>query len=124
MLALSISIGLSMLADVEDWRAALTVCLLAVHTLCLAGRRIWPLPVLAINVVSGLAVSALGFHLVVLGPAGLIAVYTVASTRPRKMSLPAALLTIAGATLALRGSDPGTDPSTYIAFTTNKEHDR
>jgi signal transduction histidine kinase len=115
MLALSISIVYSMLSDVEGWRAALTVGLVAVHTLCLTGRRIWPLPVLAINVASGLAVAALGFHLVVLGPAGLIAVYTVASTRERKVSLPAALLTMAGAVVALSIYGDRVDPATYVA---------
>lgn len=114
MLALSVGIGLSMLRDVQGWRAGLALCLIAVHTLCLAGRRIWPVAVLAINAASGLAVSVLDFHLVVLGPAALIAVYTVASTRGRKISLPAAAVTIAGATAALWISTPDADVSTYV----------
>jgi signal transduction histidine kinase len=115
MLALGISVGRSMLADVEGWRVALAVCMISVHTLCLAGRRIWPMPVLAINVLSGLAVAALGFHPIVLGPAVLIAVYTVASSHDRTVSFPAALVTIGAALVALRISSPDTEPSTYVA---------
>jgi signal transduction histidine kinase len=114
MLALSISIGPSIPSDLEGWRAALALCFIAVHTLCLVGRRIWPVAVLATNAVSGLAISVLDFHLVVLGPASLIALYTVASTRGRKVSMPAAALTIAGATVALRISTPEADVSTFV----------
>jgi signal transduction histidine kinase len=115
MLALSISISVSLLGDVEGWRAGLAVCLVVVHSLSLAGRRIWPLPVFVINVTSGLAVALLGFNPIVLGPAVLVALYTAASERGREVSLPAALLTIAGAMVALRVSGSGTQLPTYVA---------
>jgi signal transduction histidine kinase len=115
MLALGVSLAVPTLADVEGPRALLVLCLIAIHTLCLAGRRMWPLPVLAINAVSGLAVATLDFPLVVLGPAALIAVYTVAAARGRKISVPAAVATIAGAMVALKISQPDTEPATYAA---------
>jgi len=116
MLALSISISVSLLASPRRRRVpGSPFAWLFVHSLSLAGRRIWPLPVLVINVTSGLAVALLGFNPIVLGPAVLVALYTAASERGREVSLPAALLTIAGAMVALRVSGSGTQLPTYVA---------
>jgi signal transduction histidine kinase len=58
---------------------ALGYGLALLHTLPLAARRRFPGAVLALGVASGLAVAALGVPPVVLGPAILVAVYSVAA---------------------------------------------
>jgi signal transduction histidine kinase len=66
---------------------ALGYGLALLHTLPLAARRRFPGTVLATSVASGLAVAALGLPPVVLGPAILVAVYTVAAYSDRWVSL-------------------------------------
>jgi signal transduction histidine kinase len=58
---------------------ALAYGLALLHTLPLAARRRFPGAVLALGVASGLAVAALGVPPVVLGPAIVVAVYSVAA---------------------------------------------
>jgi signal transduction histidine kinase len=62
-------------------RGTLTLAyvLALLHTLPLAARRRFPGAVLALGVASGLAVAALGVPTVVLGPAIVVAVYSVAA---------------------------------------------
>jgi signal transduction histidine kinase len=60
-------------------RLVLGYALALLHTLPLAARRRFPGAVLGISVVSGLAVAALGLPPIVLGPAILVAVYSVAA---------------------------------------------
>jgi signal transduction histidine kinase len=57
------------------------------HTLPLAARRRFPGAVLAVSVASGLAVAALGVPVIILGPAILVAVYSVAAYGDRWVSL-------------------------------------
>jgi signal transduction histidine kinase len=57
------------------------------HTLPIAVRRRWPLPVLAAGLATGAAFAALGLNLVALTFALLIYVYTVAARCPRRVSL-------------------------------------
>jgi signal transduction histidine kinase len=66
---------------------ALAYGLALVHTLPLAARRRFPGPVLALGVASGLAVAALGVPPVVLGPAIVVAAYSVAAYGGRWVSL-------------------------------------
>jgi signal transduction histidine kinase len=66
---------------------ALAYGLALLHTLPLAARRLFPGAVLGISVASGLAVAALGVPPVVLGPAILVAVYSVAAYGDRWVSL-------------------------------------
>src|SRR5919108_985782 len=66
---------------------ALGYGLALLHPLPLAARRRFPGPVLAICVASGLAVAALDLPPVVLGPAILVAVYSVAAYGDRWVSL-------------------------------------
>jgi signal transduction histidine kinase len=66
---------------------ALGYGLALLHTLPLAARRWLPGAVLALSVASGLAVAALGVPPVVLGPAILVAVYSVAAYGGRWVSL-------------------------------------
>jgi hypothetical protein len=66
---------------------ALGYALALLHTLPLAARRRFPGAVLALCVVSGLAVAALGLSPIVLGVAILVAVYSVAAYGDRWVSL-------------------------------------
>jgi signal transduction histidine kinase len=66
---------------------ALGYGLALLHTLPLAARRRFPGPVLALCVASGLAVAALGVSPVVLGPAIVVAVYSVAAYGDRWVPL-------------------------------------
>jgi signal transduction histidine kinase len=66
---------------------ALAYMLALLHTLPLAARRRFPGAVLGISVASGLAVAALGVPPIVLGPAILVAVYSVAAYGDRWVSL-------------------------------------
>jgi signal transduction histidine kinase len=68
-------------------RLALGYALALLHTLPLAARRRFPGAVLGISVASGLAVAALGLPPIVLGPAILVAVYSVAAYGDRWVSL-------------------------------------
>jgi signal transduction histidine kinase len=66
---------------------ALAYGLALLHTLPLAARRRFPGTVLALGVASGLAVAALGVPPVVLGPAILVVVYSVAAYGSRWVPL-------------------------------------
>jgi signal transduction histidine kinase len=66
---------------------ALAYGLALLHTLPLVARRLFPGVVLGISVASGLAVAALGVPPIVLGPAILVAVYSVAAYGDRWVSL-------------------------------------
>jgi signal transduction histidine kinase len=66
---------------------ALAYGLALLHTLPLAARRRFPGTVLALSVASGLAVAALGVPPIVLGPAIVVAVYSVAAYGDRWVSL-------------------------------------
>jgi signal transduction histidine kinase len=68
-------------------RLALGYALALLHTLPLAARRRFPGAVLGISVASGLGVAALGLPPIVLGPAILVAVYSVAAYGGRWVSL-------------------------------------
>jgi signal transduction histidine kinase len=57
------------------------------HTLPIAVRRRWPLPVLAWGLATGAAFAALGLNLVSLSFAVLVYVYTVAARCPRRRAL-------------------------------------
>jgi hypothetical protein len=61
--------------------------LVLLHTLSLVARRRFPGAVLGISVASGLAVAALGVEPIVLGPAILVAVYSVAAYGDRWVAL-------------------------------------
>jgi signal transduction histidine kinase len=63
--------------------------LVVAHAGCLFWRRRAPMAVLVVNIVSGLAVLALGYPSVVLGLAAVVAIYTVAAISPRATSIPA-----------------------------------
>jgi hypothetical protein len=68
-------------------RTAAAYALVVAHSLPIAVRRLFPLPVLAWALATGLAFASLGFNLVPLGLSILIYVYSVASLCPRRVSL-------------------------------------
>jgi signal transduction histidine kinase len=85
-------IGVASLATVLPFdpgspRALAAYLLLLAHTLPIAVRRRWPLPVLAWGLVTGAAFAALGLSLVSLSFAILVYVYTAAAHCPRRRSL-------------------------------------
>jgi signal transduction histidine kinase len=85
-------VGVATLATVLPFdpgspRAWAAYLLVLAHTLPIAVRRRWPLPVLAWGLATGVAFAALGLNLVSLSFAVLIYVYTVAARCPRRRSL-------------------------------------
>jgi signal transduction histidine kinase len=85
-------VGVATLATVLPFdpgspRAWAAYLLVLAHTLPIAVRRRWPLPVLAWGLATGVAFAALGLNLVSLSFAVLIYVYTVAARCPRRHSL-------------------------------------
>jgi signal transduction histidine kinase len=85
-------VGVATLATVLPFdpgspRAWAAYLLLLAHTLPIAVRRRWPLPVLAWGLVTGAAFAALGLNLVSLSLAILVYVYTAAAHSPRRRSL-------------------------------------
>src|SRR5215218_9885747 len=75
---------------------ALGYALVLLHTLPLAARRRFPGTVLGISVASGLAFAALFMPPVFLGPAILVAVYSVAAYGDRRVSLAGLVVAEAG----------------------------
>jgi signal transduction histidine kinase len=73
--------------DVGGPRTVAAYALVVAHTLPIAVRRRFPLPVLAWALATGLAFASLRLNLVALGPSILIYVYSVASLCPRRASL-------------------------------------
>jgi signal transduction histidine kinase len=85
-------VGVATLATVLPFdpgspRAWAAYLLVLAHTLPIAVRRRWPLPVLAWGLATGVAFAALRLNLVSLSFAVLIYVYTVAARCPRRRSL-------------------------------------
>lgn len=79
----------------RTWLPVVLVLVIA-HAGCLYWRRRAPVAVLVVNVVTGVLVLALGYPTIVLGLAALVAVYSVATLRPRRVSMPAAAVVIVG----------------------------
>jgi len=97
--------------------AAALYALVLLHTLPIAFRRRYPLPVLVVGLATAAGVVALGVPLIVLGPAILVPVYTVAARCDRRVSLAGAVAVEAGAVLAelLRPRTLG-DPTTLLTL--------
>jgi signal transduction histidine kinase len=116
--ALSVSLFASELSrsGLASGVVVLGYALALLHTLSLAARRRFPMTVLATSVASGLAFAAIGLPPVLLGPAILVPVYTVAAYRERRVSL----IGLAAAEVGLAGVQltPGrTDLSTWVGNT-------
>jgi hypothetical protein len=79
--------SMPVLSDVPVGMLAVGYALVLLHTLPLAARRRFPGTVLGISVASGLAIGALGLPPFFLGPAILVAVYSVAAYGDRRVAL-------------------------------------
>jgi signal transduction histidine kinase len=88
--------------------------LVILHGLCLVGRRRWPVAVLGVQVITGIAVVAVGAPPVVLGIALLVGIYTVGAYRPLRVSL-SALVALEVASASVQWfSQTGPDASTTV----------
>lgn len=115
LIFVSTSILVSLLGrrDLDDVPVA--VVLLVLHSGSMLFRRKAPLAVMVLNIATGLAIHALGYPVVVLGVAPLVALYTVASRCDRVRSLAAlGVLVSTMATAVATQQTPG-DVSTIIA---------
>ncbi len=90
----SLLIVASFFDDVTPPARFVALVVLVIHDLSLALRRLAPWAVLSVNAATGLVVVALGFNMVVLHVAPLIALYTVAAAEPRRRSLLAVAITL------------------------------
>lgn len=115
LVALNLSLLLSLVGRRSVDNVALAAALLVVHGGCVLWRRSAPATVLAVNVGTAVAFAFLGFPVVALGVAILIAGYTAASELDRRSSLIALMLTI-GAMVVVLGFGPiRTDVSTVVS---------
>ena len=90
-IAVSIAISLDQSGELS---LASAISLSVVHNLCLVARRVRPVEVLAIQLVSGIAAGFAHLPLEVLGIGLLFGVYTLASRRPLQESLIALSVTL------------------------------
>jgi signal transduction histidine kinase len=97
MTAISVTILVSLTRRAAPWALGTATPLMVLHSACLVGRRMWPVPVVALQIATGLGVAAVGVPPEVLGLAILIGVYTVGAYRPVRVSLP----TLGAAELAM-----------------------
>ena len=117
MTAISVTILLSLSRRAAPWALGAAAPLMLLHSICLIGRRLWPIPVVAIQVATGLGVAAIGVPPEVLGVAILIGVYTVGTYRPLRLALPTLIAAELGMWTAqwLSRADP--DASTIVGNT-------
>jgi signal transduction histidine kinase len=107
-IGLSITLSLPQQGGVPPVVLALVVT----HSASLFWRRRAPLAILGIVTVTAVGVVALGYPTVVLGPAALVALYTLAAESGRSRSLPGA--SIAAVVTAALTSHTGSDLSTVV----------
>jgi signal transduction histidine kinase len=117
LLALGLAaLSLQLVATALGPTGAPAYVLALLHTLPLAVRRRFPYGVLAISVASGLAVAMLGLSPVLLGPAILVPVYTVAAYRDRPGSL-VALAAVETGVAVVQLTPGGTGVATWLGNT-------
>lgn len=93
----------------------LALTMIVGHSGVLVLRRVRPLEVLAVNLVSGLVVVALiGMPTVVLGPSPLVAVYTAASLVGTRRAAVATVAAAAASVVAAVGAPDPPDPTTVL----------
>jgi signal transduction histidine kinase len=109
------ALSLSILAGTsgDTGRMALGVVLALMHVLPLAVRRRWPEQVLVTMVVTGVLFVMAGYPPVALGPAIVVAVYTVAARCPRRRA--GVLLGVSTAVMATAVLLTGSGPDTVVA---------
>jgi signal transduction histidine kinase len=116
LFALGVAIALSLELSGAD--RAIALGLVAAHVAPLAARRRWPGFTLAAMGATALATPALGIPVVALGPAALVAVYTVGATYapPRSTGLLAAASVVMGVAVSASGMDAETVLTNLVAF--------
>jgi signal transduction histidine kinase len=112
LLAISLSVLVSLVSDEGNRYLWLVIPLLVAHSGSLVWRRDAPMLVWGINLASGGAVLALGYPVVTLGVSVLVALYSVALLCERRRSLVAAGITVAAMLVTLANIDSGGDAST------------
>ena len=113
LVALSLTIFLPMAArNSPESDETLGLVLLVAHSGCLVWRRKAPLVVMALNLATAATFYALGFPVVALGVAILVALYTVASRTERGSSVIALVVTTVVMGVVLLLADERSDPST------------
>jgi signal transduction histidine kinase len=116
LVAVGVAIALSLEPDAGD--RAIAVAIVVAHVAPLAVRRRWPLAVLAAMIATALIAPVIGVPVVALGPASLVAVYTVGAlfAPPRSTTI----LGVASAAMAIAviasGMDAGTVVTNALAF--------
>jgi signal transduction histidine kinase len=99
------AVSVSIVVGLVDGPAAVLASLLAIaHTAPLALRRRYPLAVLATMIVTAFIYTLAGFPSVGLGPAALVAVFTVGSVCDRRRSVPATVLAMASMAVIVSAS--------------------
>jgi signal transduction histidine kinase len=111
--ALGLALFLSMGPSVAG-RSYTAAVLVVVHNLSLVFRRVRPIEVVIVQILTGLAVAALSFPVEVLGLGILVGTYTVSSLEGPRLSLPLLVVIEVSAFVSqqLSGQDP--QPSTQI----------
>lgn len=116
LLVISASILTALVSS--PWRLVLGLGVVSTHVLSLAARRVRPVGVAMWMSLTALLFVAAGYPVVGLGPAALVAVYTVGAYRQRAVSLPT--VAVASATMvvavAASGNDLGTVLGNLVAF--------
>jgi signal transduction histidine kinase len=110
LLVVSASIVLTL--DDSAPRRALGLVVASAHVLALVERRRHPVEVLSWMAATGMVFVALGFPVVGLGPAALVAVYSIGAYRPRAVSLP--VLVAASAVMAVSVVASGSSLDTVV----------
>jgi signal transduction histidine kinase len=84
------ALALALLLSIQPWtdRSYAAAVLAVVHNLSLVFRRVRPIEVVVVQILTGLGVAALSFPLEVLGLGILVGTYSVASQRGPRLSLP------------------------------------
>jgi signal transduction histidine kinase len=112
--ALALTVFFSIVPSIGDGRHLAAAMLVVVHNLSLTFRRLRPVHVVVVQILTGLAVAGLSLPVQVLGLGILIGTYTVTSLRAPRLSLPllgVIELSVFGAQ-QISGQDP--DVSTQI----------
>jgi len=87
--AVALSVFFSLLGTIRDRAQLVGAVLVVVHNLCLAFRRVRPVHVVGVQIITGLVVAGLSLPVEVVGIGILIGTYTLAAQRGPRVSLPA-----------------------------------
>jgi signal transduction histidine kinase len=112
--ALGLTVFFSIVSSIRDRAELVGAALVVIHNLCLVFRRLRPVHVVGVQIVSGLAVASLSLPVEVLGLGILIGTYTLAAQRGPRISVPALAVIEVCAFAAQQISGRHPDVSTQI----------